>query len=100
MNLCGERLDAQTSERIGLVEEVVDTGQALGRALALAQTVGKQSPPAVAACKNLIQQARSGNIQAAYTTEREAFVKLFDSQDQKEGVAAFFEKRAPEWING
>ncbi len=100
MILCGERLDAQTAERIGLVEEVVDTGQALGRALALAQTVSKQSPPAVAACKDLIHQARSGNIQAAYTTEREAFVKLFDSQDQKEGVTAFFEKRAPEWTNG
>jgi enoyl-CoA hydratase/carnithine racemase len=100
MILCGERVNAQTAERIGLVEEVVDTGQALGRSLSLAQTVSKQSPPAVAACKNLIQQARSGNIQAAYATEREAFVKLFDSQDQKEGVNAFFEKRAPEWING
>src|SRR6056300_1426063 len=62
MILCGERVDAATAERIGLVEEVVDTGQALGRALELAEAVGKQSPPAVAACKDLIQQARHGDI--------------------------------------
>ncbi len=100
MILCGERVDAATAERIGLVEEVVDTGQALGRALELAEAVGKQSPPAVAACKDLIQQARHGDIGAAYATERESFVNLFDTQDQKEGVNAFLEKRGPEWING
>lgn len=100
MILCGERVNAETAARIGLVEEVVDTGQALGRALELAEMVGKQSPPAVAACKGLIQQARHGNIDAAYATERESFVKLFDTADQKEGVNAFLEKRAPDWVNG
>jgi enoyl-CoA hydratase/carnithine racemase len=100
MILCGERVDAATAERIGLVEEVVDTGQALGRALELAEAVGKQSPPAVAACKGLIQQARHGDIGAAYATERESFVNLFDTKDQKEGVNAFLEKRVPDWVNG
>jgi len=100
MILCGERVDAPTAARIGLVEEVVDTGQALGRALALAELVGRQSPPAVSACKDLIQRARFGNIGAAYTAERESFVKLFDTQDQREGVNAFLEKRAPKWVNG
>ncbi len=100
MILCGERVNAETALRIGLVEEVVDAGQALGRGLELAELVGKQSPPAVAACKGLIQKARGGNINAAYEVERGAFVDLFDTQDQKEGVQAFLEKRSPEWING
>lgn len=100
MILCGERIDAATAEKIGLVEEVVDRGQSLGRALTLAAGVGRQSPPAVAACKRLIQQARSGNIDDAYAVERSAFVDLFDTRDQAEGVNAFLEKRPPEWING
>ena len=100
MILCGERVDAETAGRIGLVEEVVEKGAALDRALALAENVGKQSPPAVAACKGLIQRARHGNIAAAYATERESFVKLFDTRDQQEGVEAFLEKREPKWVNG
>jgi enoyl-CoA hydratase/carnithine racemase len=99
MILCGERIDAQTAQSIGLVEEVVDKGQAKGRALELAEAVGKQSPPAVAACKNLIQKARAGDIASAYAVERNAFVDLFDTSDQAEGVNAFLQKRAPEWTN-
>lgn len=100
MILCGERVDAETAGRIGLVEEVVEKGAALDRALALAENAGRQSPPAVAACKGLIQRARHGNIAAAYATERESFVKLFDTRDQQEGVQAFLEKREPKWVNG
>ncbi|MYF12592.1 MAG: enoyl-CoA hydratase, partial [Gammaproteobacteria bacterium] len=98
--LCGERVGADLALDIGLIEEVVEQGAALDRALALAERVGKQSPPAVTACKGLIQQARSGHIAGAYTTERDAFVGLFDTVDQKEGVNAFLEKRQPQWING
>jgi enoyl-CoA hydratase/carnithine racemase len=100
MILCGERVNAETARRIGLVEEVVEQGKALEAALALAENVGRQSPPAVAACKNLIQTARSGTIEAAYASERESFVRLFDTRDQQEGVKAFLEKRPPAWVNG
>lgn len=99
MILCGERVNAETAHKIGLVEEVVPSGTAKERALALAESVGKQSPPAVAACKSLIQSARSGNIAGAYTVERDRFVDLFDTSDQSEGVNAFLEKRPPEWTN-
>lgn len=98
--LCGERIDAATAEKIGLVEETVDRGQALGRALALAQLVANQSPTSVSACKELIQKARGGAINAAYGQERDAFVQLFDTEDQTEGVKAFLEKRPPQWVNG
>jgi enoyl-CoA hydratase/carnithine racemase len=99
MILCGERVEAAAALRIGLVEEVVDRGQALGRALTLAQGVAKQSPVAVSACKTLIQSARGGSINSAYEQEREAFVALFDSADQSEGVNAFLDKRPPQWTN-
>ncbi len=98
--LCGERIKAERAAQIGLVEEVVESGQSLDRALALAESVGRQSPPAVSACKELIQHARAGNIAAAYQTERDAFVGLFDTRDQQEGVNAFLEKRAAQWVNG
>jgi len=99
MILCGERVDAETALKIGLVEEVVEKGQAKARALALAATVGRQSPPAVAACKSLIQKARAGNITSAYQVERDAFVDLFDTNDQREGVNAFLGKREAQWTN-
>lgn len=100
MILCGERVDADTALRIALVEEVVEQGKARDKALELAAAVAKQSPPAVSACKSLIQAARSGAIDDAYAGERESFVRLFDTKDQTEGVQAFLEKRAAEWVNG
>lgn len=96
MILCGERVDADTALRIGLVEEVVDTGAAVERALDLAGRVERQSPASVAACKRLIHAARAP-AQAALPLERELFLRLFDGTDQAEGVAAFLEKRRPQW---
>lgn len=99
MILCGERVDAATALRIGLVEEVVETGRAPETALALAAKVEKQSPGSVAACKRLVHAARAPAA-AALPLERELFVKLFDTRDQKEGVEAFLQKRRPEWRHG
>ncbi|MDC8756683.1 enoyl-CoA hydratase [Janthinobacterium fluminis] len=99
MILCGERIDAATALRIGLVEEVVERGAALPRALALASQAARQSPTSVKACKQLIQGARAQPMAAMLPQERAAFVRLFDSADQKEGVNAFLEKRAPVWRN-
>jgi len=99
MVLCGERVDAATAVRIGLVEEVVPRGKSLDQALILAQGVEKQSPTSVAACKRLIHGARTQSPTATLVAEREAFVDLFDSQDQREGVQAFLDKRAPAWRN-
>ena len=99
MILCGERVKADKALEIGLVEEVVDQGQALERALQLAEQVGEQSPSAVAACKQLIQSGRSRPLDQGYIIERELFVDLFHTEDQREGVNAFLEKRKPEWKN-
>jgi enoyl-CoA hydratase/carnithine racemase len=99
MILCGERIDAATARNIGLVEEVVATGSALEAALKLAERVAKQSPTSVSACKTLIQGARSSPLKQLLPIERELFVDLFDTADQKEGVTAFLQKRSPEWRN-
>ncbi|WMN60129.1 enoyl-CoA hydratase [Pseudoalteromonas xiamenensis] len=100
MILCGERLTAEKALQIGLVEEIVEKGQSLEAAIALAKKVEEQSPVAVSACKTLIQKGRTGTIDSALPLERELFVTLFDTQDQKEGVNAFLEKRKPNWVNG
>lgn len=98
MILLGERVDAATALRIGLVAEVVPTGQALTRALALAGLVTRQSPDSVRACKRLIHAAREGvPRRAALALERESFVELFSGPNQHEGVHAFLEKRPPAW---
>ena len=100
MVLLGERVDARTAVRIGLAEELVGTGEALTRALALAEQVARQSPGAVRACKKLIQGARHTSPERMLVAEREAFIDLFDTADQREGVEAFLAKRAPQWRNG
>jgi enoyl-CoA hydratase/carnithine racemase len=97
--LCGERVKADTALRIGLVEEVVATGTAQERALALAQQVGEQSPISVTYCKELIHTARSNAFGEALPEERQKFVDLFSTEDQREGVNAFLEKRKPVWKN-
>ena len=99
MILCGERVDSVTALRIGLVEEIAKKGLGKDIAIALASKVAKQSPVAVTACKKLIQKSRAMPIIKALPQERQAFVDLFDSEDQTEGVKAFLEKRKPVWLN-
>jgi enoyl-CoA hydratase/carnithine racemase len=99
MILCGERIKAGVAERIGLVEEVVPTGSALERALELAEQVGDQSPISVTYCKELIGMARENAMGEALPYERQKFVDLFTTEDQREGVNAFLEKRKPQWKN-
>jgi enoyl-CoA hydratase/carnithine racemase len=99
MVLCGERVSAATALSIGLVEQVVPQGRALQSAMDWALQATKQSPTSIAACKRLIQSARGNPMKQALPSEREAFIDLFDTEDQKEGVTAFLEKRTPEWRN-
>jgi enoyl-CoA hydratase/carnithine racemase len=100
MILTNERIGAETALRIGLVEQTVPRGQSRSTALELAQRVATLSPRAVSFSKQLIHQAREGVPRAAaLALERERFVDLFDGSDQREGVAAFLEKRKPVWKN-
>lgn len=100
MILCGERVKADKALQIGLVEEVVASGKGLEKALELAEMACKQSPSSVARCKTLVMSSRDGRSHTdSWRMERELFVELFSTDDQKEGVNAFLEKRKPEWKN-
>ncbi|MDR9467251.1 enoyl-CoA hydratase [Marinospirillum sp.] len=98
--LCGERIKADKALEIGLVEEVVPTGKSLEKALELAEQACQQSPSSIASCKTLVMNAREGKAHSeGWRLERELFVDLFDTEDQKEGVKAFLDKRQAEWKN-
>lgn len=99
MILCGERVNADTAVRIGLAEEKVATGTAQKTALELAEKVARQSPSSVNLCKRLIMASRNNPLTQALPVEREFFVDLFETEDQKEGVNAFLQKRTPQWKN-
>ncbi|MBW3696668.1 enoyl-CoA hydratase [Vibrio sp. T187] len=97
--LCGEQVKPEQALQIRLIEEIVPQGQSLESAVALASSVANQSPSSVTACKSLIQNTRYSPLNQGLMKERELFVKLFDTQDQTEGVNAFLQKRKPEWKN-
>ena len=99
MVLLGERVNAEKAEQIGLVQEVVEKGGALDNALERAAMVESQSPTSVRYCKKLMMAARSQPVTTGFALERQMFVNLWDTEDQKEGVAAFVEKRKPQWKN-
>ncbi|PSD27793.1 enoyl-CoA hydratase, partial [Stenotrophomonas maltophilia] len=74
-------------------------GRAKAHGAGIGEKAGKQSPTSIAACKTLVQATRTGTHASALVAEREAFVDLFDTADQVEGVTAFLEKRAAQWKN-
>ena len=97
MVLLGERVSADQALSIGLVSEVVASGEALQHCLALAQPIQKQSPSAVNSCKQLIMSAREHSLSEGYALERQRFIELWRDPNQFEGVSAFLEKRAARW---
>jgi len=97
--LCGERISAQKAFELNIVEEVVSKGGAKDAALKLAEKAQEQSPLAVQYCKELIQMTRETSHNKSLVKEREFFVELFKTKDQKEGVQAFLEKRKAVWTN-
>ena len=97
MILCGERIKADTAEKIGLAQEVVETGKSLETAMALAKKVSQQSPDAVRACKRLLTAPRERAIKQGLVDERTEFIDLIGEANQMEGTNAFLEKRKPEW---
>jgi enoyl-CoA hydratase/carnithine racemase len=101
MILTNQRVDAATALRIGLIEEVVARGSALSTALGIAKRVTELSPEAVSYSKQLIHLGRQGVPRtAALAMEREKFMTLFATDNRREGVTAFLEKRAPQWQRG
>ena len=99
MELCltGRMMDAQEAERSGLVARVLPVDQLLDEAKNVAQTIAKQSKPAVALIKESINASQNMSLQQGISMERRAFYSLFGTQNQQEGMRAFVEKRKPDF---
>lgn len=95
LTLTGEAISAEQAYSAGMVSEVCEDGTALQRACELAGKIARQPPLAVAAIKELLATGEDAPLHSMLKLERSAFVQLFDSQDQKEGMRAFLEKRRP-----
>ena len=93
--LSGERIDARQALEWGLVSEVVESGTALDSATRLAADIAAKPPLAVAAIKQVMRQGQDESLTDALVSEREAFTRLFDTDDQVEGMRAFLAKRTP-----
>ncbi|MBB3359988.1 MULTISPECIES: enoyl-CoA hydratase-related protein [unclassified Novosphingobium] len=97
MVLLGQPIDAVTAQRLGLVLEVVEDGAALPRATVLAEAIAARAPVAVRQAKSLVNAAFDLPHAAHLGAERQAFSALFGTADKREGIAAFLEKRQPDW---
>ncbi|GAA5201979.1 enoyl-CoA hydratase-related protein [Microbacterium jejuense] len=93
--LTGRTIDAVEAERIGLVSRVVPAGELRQHAQELAETIAARSRPAVYAAKASLDAALESSLAEGLRFERSAFAGLFSTLDQKEGMAAFREKRPP-----
>ena len=95
--LTGRNLSAREAEAHGLVTMVVPTEATLERALELAGRIAAMPPVAVMAAKEAVNRAFELPLEAGLEFERRNFFLLFGSDDQREGMAAFSEKRQPTW---
>ena len=95
--LSGALVDADEALRIGLVDVVVDDIELEAATRALAEEIAARSPVAVRLAREAIRASLETPLSAGLRLERELFITAFASDDRREGVAAFLEKRDPEW---
>ncbi len=99
MCLTGRMMDAQEAERSGLVSRVVPTKELLDTAISIATEMAAYSQPTLQLAKEVVNNAFDTHLSEGVRYERRVFQALFSTQDQSEGMAAFVEKRKPEFKN-
>jgi enoyl-CoA hydratase/crotonobetainyl-CoA hydratase len=97
MIVTGTPVTAQRAHDIGLVNHIVPQGEALAEARKLAETIAANAPMAVRAAKAIATESAQWSAGEAFTLQREYTDAVRESQDAKEGAAAFVEKRSPVW---
>ena len=97
--LTGRMMGAEEAERAGLVSRVVPAADLLEEASKVADTIAAKSLPSVYAAKAALDTALESTLAEGLRFEKHTFAALFDTADQKEGMAAFREKRAPDFQN-
>jgi enoyl-CoA hydratase len=98
--LTGRMMDAAEAERCGLVSRVVSAAGLIDEAMQVAERIATLSPVAVAAAKDCVNRALEGSLAEGVRYERVRFLTLFGTADQREGMAAFIEKRKPAFRPG
>jgi enoyl-CoA hydratase len=93
----GDMVKAPDAQAIGLVNDVFEPEELMEKVLERAETIASKGPLAVAQAKRVIYQGYDLPLGSSLELERQMFAGLFDSEDQKEGMAAFAEKRKPEF---
>lgn len=96
MDLCltGRMIGAEEAVRCGLASRAVE-GSALDAALEIAQTIAKKGPVAVRLARRALHEGADGDLRSGLAAERSLFAMCFATDDQKEGMAAFLDRRDP-----
>jgi enoyl-CoA hydratase len=97
--LTGRMMDAVEAEKCGLVARIVPAAKLMEEATKVAEVIANMSLPSVLAGKEAINAAFETSLAEGTRFERRIFQSLFATQDQKEGMKAFVEKRPPKWKN-
>jgi enoyl-CoA hydratase len=97
--LTGRMMDAAEAEKSGLVARVVPAANLMDEAMKVADTIANMSLPSVLAGKEAVNRAFESGLSEGTAFERRIFHSLFATEDQKEGMKAFVEKRTPKWKN-
>jgi len=95
--LTGRMMDAAEAERSGLVARVVPAASLMDEAMKVAEAIAALSLPSVMAGKEAVNAAQESSLAEGLRFERRIFHSLFATEDQKEGMKAFVEKRKPDW---
>ncbi len=95
--LTGDAIDADRAYALGLINRVVEPGQALAEARALAAKIAANGPMAVLASKQIMRESAEWSAQELFSKQNEIALPVFASEDAIEGATAFAEKRPPNW---
>lgn len=97
MILTGRMMDAEEAERSGLVSRIVATDDLLDSVVEIAEGIAAKSLPSLILAKEAVNRALETSLSEGIIFERRAFHSLFATEDQKEGMAAFIDKRQPQF---
>lgn len=93
----GEIIDANAALRIGLVNKVLPLENLMEATVAIAHKIAAKGPAAILIAKNVINRGVDTDLSKGLSIERDGFLQCFASGEAKEGMAAFVEKRKPDW---
>ena len=97
MHLTGRYMDAQEAEKVGLVSRVFPEKDFEIKIIEIAKKISEKSMSSIIAIKESINFSYESNLSSGIVFERRKFHSLFSTEDQKEGMAAFVEKRTPKF---